>query len=137
MSDVVAKEGHLKDEFSPRLTDDDVERVLKSKDKNAPRVTQEIIQSKIDTIQYMHVPCSTMIICAITMKNGFAVTGESACASPENFDEKLGRKIAYDKAFSKLWELEGYLLKEVLRAAAAVGRDPTDTQAAMGHRAHE
>lgn len=45
------------------------------------------------------------------------MTGESACASPENFDPEIGRKIAYDNAFNKIWLLEGYLLKEKLHQA--------------------
>jgi hypothetical protein len=30
----------------------------------------------------------------LVLRNGFTVTGESACASPENFDAEIGRKIA-------------------------------------------
>ncbi len=50
----------------------------------------------------------------MTLENGFTVTGESACASPENFDAEIGKKIAYDNAREKIWLLEGYLLKENL-----------------------
>jgi len=46
--------------------------------------------------------------------NGFTVTGESACVDPQNFDVVLGKKIAYDKAFDKIWLLEGYLLQNQL-----------------------
>lgn len=58
-----------------------------------------------------------LTFCVIILKNGFTVTGESACASPENFDPEIGRKIAYDNAFNKIWLLEGYLLKEKLHDA--------------------
>lgn len=51
---------------------------------------------------------------SFTRKKGFTVTGESACASPENFDPKIGREIAYKNAREKIWKLEGYLLKEKL-----------------------
>ncbi|WP_249451677.1 Gp49 family protein, partial [Escherichia coli] len=44
----------------------------------------------------------------------FTVTGESACASPENFDAEIGRKIARQNAVNKIWMLEGYLLKQKL-----------------------
>ena len=53
-------------------------------------------------------------MCCLTLQNGFTVTGESACASPENFDAELGRKIARDNARNKIWALEGYLLKQRL-----------------------
>lgn len=44
----------------------------------------------------------------------FTVTDESACASPQNFDAEIGEKIAYENARNKIWQLEGYLLKEQL-----------------------
>lgn len=50
-------------------------------------------------------------------KNGFTVTGESACASPENFDPEIGRKITRQNAIAKIWPLEGYLLKQQLHEA--------------------
>ena len=50
----------------------------------------------------------------MTLKKGFTVTGESACASPENFDAEVGNKIAFENAREKIWALEGYLLKERL-----------------------
>ena len=50
----------------------------------------------------------------LVLKNGFTVTGESACASPENFDAELGRKIARQNAVQKMWPLMGYALKEKL-----------------------
>ena len=50
------------------------------------------------------------------LRNGFTVTGESACASPENFDAEIGRKIARDNAINKVWPLMGYELKSKLVA---------------------
>ena len=55
-----------------------------------------------------------LTICILELKNGFIVTGESACGSPENFDAELGRKIARDNAVNKLLFLMGYALKEKL-----------------------
>jgi hypothetical protein len=57
-----------------------------------------------------------LTICVLTLKNGFTVTGESACASPENFNAELGRKIARQNAVDKVWPLMGYALKERLAA---------------------
>ena len=48
------------------------------------------------------------------LRNGFTVTGESACASPENFDPEIGQNVARENAVNKIWMLEGYLLKEKL-----------------------
>lgn len=59
-----------------------------------------------------------LTICVLVLRNGFTVTGESACASPENFDEEIGRKIARQNAIQKIWPLMGYELKQRLHAAA-------------------
>ena len=55
-----------------------------------------------------------LTFCVLVLRNGFTVTGESACASPENFDAELGRKIARANAVNKIWPLMGYALKEKL-----------------------
>lgn len=82
----------------------------------APRVTLDDIEAKIDREQY-HVFDDVLTICVLTTKAGFHVTGESACASPENFNEELGRKFAREQATRKLWGFEGYMLRERLAAA--------------------
>jgi hypothetical protein len=58
-----------------------------------------------------------MTICVLVLRNGFVVTGESACASPENYDEGIGRKIARDNARGKIWALEGYKLRSEMADA--------------------
>lgn len=55
-----------------------------------------------------------MTFCVLVLQNGFTVTGESACASPENFDAEIGRKIARDSAVQKIWPLMGYELRSKL-----------------------
>ena len=60
-----------------------------------------------------------LTFCVIVLRNGFTVTGESACASPENFDAELGRKIARQNAVQKIWPLMGYALKERLSEVSA------------------
>ena len=77
-----------------------------------PKVTKESIEKRIDKVDYMVLPNSTVTICNITLVNGFSVRGESACVDSRNFDMDIGRQIAYRDAFSKLWQLEGYLLAE-------------------------
>ena len=58
---------------------------------------------------------SLLTFCVLVLKNGFTVTGESACASLENFDEEIGRKIARQNAVAKIWPLMGYELKTSLK----------------------
>jgi hypothetical protein len=55
-----------------------------------------------------------LTFCVLVLENGFTVTGESACVSPENFDASLGQKIAMENALDKIWPIEGYLLKQKL-----------------------
>jgi hypothetical protein len=55
-----------------------------------------------------------LTFCVLVLRNGFTVTGESACASPENFDAEIGRKIAREKAIEKVWPLLGFRLRDEL-----------------------
>jgi len=59
-----------------------------------------------------------LTFCVLVLRNGFTVTGESACASPENFDAEIGRKIARANAVNKIWPLMGYALKQKLSEGA-------------------
>ena len=95
------------------MTDNDIEQEIQDKNLNAPRLTPELIDNTIKTEQY-HVFNGVLTICCLTLTNGFTVTGESAFASPENFDRELGQEIAKQNARDKIWALEGYLLKQKL-----------------------
>lgn len=97
-----------------------IEAEIQAKGLNAPRLRPEDIDAAIMREDYHVFPGTTMTVCALVLRNGFVVTGESAAASPANFDADLGRKIARDNARNKIWALEGYALRERLAAAAAV-----------------
>ncbi len=91
-----------------------IENEIQAKGLNSPRLTPQDIDAAIVAGDYHVFPGTTLTVCALTLRNGFIVTGESAAASPANFDEELGRKIAHDNARNKIWALEGYLLREKL-----------------------
>lgn len=95
-----------------------IEAELQAKGNTAPRLTPADIDGRIASTIYHIFPGTTLTVCALVLTNGFTVTGESAAASPENFDEKIGRQIAFDNARQKIWPLEGYLLRETLHSAA-------------------
>ena len=59
-----------------------------------------------------------LTFCGLVLRHGVTVTGESACASPENFDAEVGRKIARQNAMQKIWPLMGYELRSQLAAEA-------------------
>ncbi|WP_114216714.1 MULTISPECIES: Gp49 family protein [Brucella/Ochrobactrum group] len=91
-----------------------IEQEIQDKGLNAPRLTPDLINAQIKSVDYHVFPGTTLTVCAMTLQNGFIVTGESAAASPENFDKEIGRKIAYDNARNKIWAFEGYALRDVL-----------------------
>lgn len=99
------------------MTDEQkLEKEINEKGLNAPRLTPELIDAKIVDEAYHVFEKTSLTVCCLTLENGFTVVGESACASPENFNAELGRKIARDNARSKVWALEGYLLRQKLAA---------------------
>lgn len=58
-----------------------------------------------------------LTFCVITLRNGFTVSGESACASPQNFNAEIGRRIARENAVAKIWPLLGFQLRSKLAEA--------------------
>jgi hypothetical protein len=96
-----------------------IEQELQAKGLNKPRLTPELIDAAIAEEDYCVFPKTQLTVCCLTLLNGFTVTGESACVSPENFDAEIGRKIARADARNKIWALEGYLLKQSLFEKAA------------------
>jgi len=123
---------------SPDTSDSAIEREIVAKGLTAPRVTMADIEANIASEWYLSPGdgdyiaflCSNagrhgtappdalrlLTFCVLVLRNGFTVTGESACASPENFDAEIGRKIARAAAVNKIWPLMGYALKEKLSA---------------------
>lgn len=128
---------------SPRTDDAGIENLIQAKGKIAPRVTPTDIEANISSEHYftaedgyrgaaldrIHAnggiidaesatpppaPLSLLTFCVLVLRNGFTVTGESACASPENFDAEIGRRVARENAKQKIWPLMGYELKTKL-----------------------
>lgn len=115
-------------------TDAEIEQQIQEKGLTAPRVTSADLEAAIDVELYFtaaqvvyalhEIRPSTrgeecLTLCVLTLKNGFTIVGKSACASPENFDTDLGRKIARQDAVNQMWPLLGYALKENLSRSAS------------------
>lgn len=100
----------------PAIPDNEkkIEAAIQAKSLNAPRLSPTHINEQIVSEAYHVFPGTSLTVCCLTLRNGFQVIGESAAASIENFDEAIGRRIAKDKAREKIWQLEGYLLREKL-----------------------
>ncbi len=123
------------------MNDAAIEQEIQAKGKTAARVTPADIENNIASESYFTAadgvrgaiggespvlaeyvtqpggPLSLLTFCVLTLWNGFTVTGESACASPENFDAEIGRKVARANAVQKIWPLMGYELRSKLAAA--------------------
>lgn len=120
-----------------------IEQEIQAKGLTAPRITPADIQSNIKSEHYFTArdgrlgaltnetyvgrerpvegnadlaPLGLLTFCVLILRNGFTVTGESACASPENFDADIGRELARENAVQKIWPLMGYELKSKLTA---------------------
>lgn len=102
-----------------------IEAEIQAKGLNAPRLTPADIDSAI-VAEYcfrasnvlkgtpIHQSLECLTICILVLQNGFTVTGESACASPQNYDRDIGHRIARENARNKIWPLEGYQLRTKL-----------------------
>jgi hypothetical protein len=117
----------MNDQSPKSVSDDEFEKLVQEKGMTAPRVTLEAVHTCIAATDYYVFPGSQLTICCLTLDNGFTVTGESACASPENFDAEIGRKIAYSKAIEKIWPLLGFRLKDRLAREEQVNANPLGT----------
>lgn len=117
-------------------SDQMIEQEIQAKGKTAARVTPADLQANIASEHYFTAgdgfagaaaltveeggmieppaPLDLLTFCVLILRNGFMVVGESACASPENFDAEIGRKIARQNAEQKIWPLMGYALKDRL-----------------------
>jgi hypothetical protein len=96
------------------LDEKELEQEIQDKGLVAPRLTPDKINAVIADKAFYTFPGTTTTICLITLENGYTTVGESACASPENFDQEIGEKLAFENARNKVWALEGYLLKQRL-----------------------
>ena len=121
------------------MNDETIEQEIQDKGLTAPRITPADIEANIRQTYFFtaeegaqgalaktdpelgaEFPSISMLtFCVLVLKNGFTVTGESACASPENFDAEIGRNIARQNALAKVWPLMGYELRSKLAGGAA------------------
>jgi hypothetical protein len=94
------------------MSEQSIEKEIQEKGLDAPRLTPDLISAKIKHTDFHVFNSTCLTVCCLTLENGFTVTGESACASPENFNAEIGEKLSFEQARNKIWMLEGYLLKQ-------------------------
>ena len=114
----------------------DIESQLAAQAK-APRITPADIAANISSEHYFTAadgirgandlecesgdPLTLLTFCVIELRNGFTVTGESACASTENFNADIARRIARQNAVQKIWPLLGFQLRSRLAVESLSG----------------
>lgn len=139
----------------------EIEKEIQAKGLNAPRVTPETVEAAIASEHYftalqgarcevldyaagdqalpqpapLRPELGLLTICVLVLQNGYMVTGESACASAENFNAEIGRKIARNNAVMKIWPLLGFMLRDLLAgeyADAMAAETEADDEAEAG-----
>lgn len=79
------------------------------------RVSKDEIDSLITHVDYYVFSNTTVTVCLIWLKNGSKVLGVNyGRILPEEQNWEMGKQEAYKDAYSKIWELEGYLVRENL-----------------------
>ena len=116
--DVIEQQIQAKGLTAPRVTPADIEENIASEHYFTAQhgVEGAISKMELHQVDHLGVPANLGLLtfCVLVMRNGFTVTGESACASPENFDAEIGRQAARKNAVAKVWPLMGYALKSEL-----------------------
>ena len=114
-----APAGCRQDRESRQMDENELQKEFIDKGLTAPRITPADIDRAIIAEAYYVFPGTTLTVVCLTLLNGFTVVGESACASPENFNAEIGRKLAREHARNKIWQLEGYRLRSALASSLA------------------
>lgn len=117
----IEKEIQAKGLIAPRVTPIDIEANISGEYYfTAESAVQATLheQDEMTRLTGAHGELSLLTFCVLVLRNGFTVTGESACASPANFNAEIGRQIARENAINKVWPLMGYALKQQLHEAS-------------------
>lgn len=108
---------------APRITPDDVEANIESEWCFTAQDGVDGYFRKSGDLTSGRPALGLLTFCVLVLRNGFTVTGQSACASPENFDAEIGRRIARDDAIRQVWPLLGFRLRDQLAAIPVDFRD--------------
>lgn len=114
MKDMIEQELQAKGLIAPRVTIQDIENEIASEHyfTAGEGIAGHCVRRQ--SVEQSPLTLELLTFCVLVLKNGFSVTGQSACVSPENFDEGIGRKIAREKAIDQLWPLLGFRLADQL-----------------------
>ena len=71
----------------------ELEKKIQDKGLDAPRLTPDDIKKKIKGVTYTMLPSQKVVICEITLANGYTVRGESSFTPPDNFEQDVEDNI--------------------------------------------
>lgn len=80
-------------------------------------ITEEMIDAEIRGVQYHHFPGTQLIVCCLTLKNGFSVAGTANAHNPSAFNLGMGHRIAMEQARDKVAPLISYAIRSRLHRA--------------------
>lgn len=78
------------------------------------KVTKEMVEEQVVDKTFTLLPSGKKMICELTLKNGFTVTGEAGVVDKENFVQEVGERISYQRALDNVWPLLGYEMQTKL-----------------------
>lgn len=93
---------------------DTIEKMAQELKCEAPRVTADLIKSRIVEVEYktIRIAGQKVMYCGIKMDNGFVSIGAPAtCVDEDNWRDEIGREVSYENSFNELWKLEAYRMK--------------------------
>jgi hypothetical protein len=89
---------------------------IHASDLQAGRPTQVLPQS-----------LALLTICILTLRNGFTVTGKSACVDPALYNREKGQELARKQAVEHIWPFLGFRLADRLNQDRVTGPAVADT----------
>lgn len=98
-----------------QVVEDALQQQLNKINKEKNYLTEKDINDVITNIEYNCVPNTHITICVLTLINGAKVLGKNyGSIDPDRNNEVMGKEYAFKEAVEKVWELEGYLLRQRL-----------------------
>jgi len=88
-------------------------------------VTQEQVEAAIAKELDYKLGSKTCAV-VLTLKNGFEVTGTSACVDEADYDHQIGVRLARQKAIDQVWTLLAFELQSLMAAEGEVTAIPKD-----------
>lgn len=76
------------------------------------QVTPAIVDSMIKESTFTLLSCKTVMVCTLTLHNGFRLFGINTCLDTSKFDLKLAEEYSFNEARNRLFEFAAYQLCE-------------------------